>query len=70
MKSIIQFLKYKEIKNNLFDLLEQKIEKYKIPIKKNRHYPRKKYKKNKYSINKRKLFQIIYDLSYSLLSFV
>ena len=46
----------KEIQNNMFDLLEQKIEKYIIPIKKDRHYPRKKDKKNKYSINKRKSF--------------
>lgn len=46
----------KEIQNNMFDLLEQKIEKYLIPIKKDRHYPRKKDKKNKYSINKRKSF--------------
>ena len=37
--------------NRMFELLEQKIEKYLIPIKKDRHYPRNKYKKNKYSIN-------------------
>ena len=42
--------------NRMFELLEQKIEKYLIPIKKGRHYPRNKYKKNKYSINKRKSF--------------
>ena len=40
----------------MYELLEQKIEKYLIPIKKDRHYPRNKYKKNKYSINKRKSF--------------
>ena len=40
----------------MFELLEQKIEKYLIPIKKDRHYSRNKYKKNKYSINKRKSF--------------
>ena len=42
--------------NRMFELLEQKIEKYLIPIKKDRHYPRNKNKKNKYSINKRKSF--------------
>lgn len=42
--------------NRMFELLEQKIEKYLVPIKKNRHYPRNKNKKNKYSINKRKSF--------------
>ena len=42
--------------NRMFELLEQKIEKYLIPIKKGRHYSRNKYKKNKYSINKRKSF--------------
>lgn len=42
--------------NQMFQLLEQKIEKYLIPIKKGRHYPRNKYKKNRYSINKRKSF--------------
>lgn len=40
----------------MLDLLEKKIEKYLIPIKKDRHYPRNKMKKNKYSINKRKAF--------------
>ena len=45
-----------EIQNKMFELLEQKIEKYLIPVKKDRHYPRKKDKKNKYSINKRKSF--------------
>ena len=39
--------------NEMFNLLEKKIEKYLIPIKKDRHYQRKK---NKYSINKRKSF--------------
>lgn len=42
--------------NEMFNLLEKKIEKYLIPIKKDRHYQRKKNKKNKYSINKRKSF--------------
>lgn len=45
-----------EIKNKMFELLEQKIEKYLIPIKKDRHYPRNNSKKNKYSLNKRKSF--------------
>ena len=43
-------------RDKLFELLEQKIEKYLIPIKKDRHYPRNNSKKNKYSINKRKSF--------------
>ena len=43
----------------MFNLLEQKIEKYLIPVKKDRHYPRNKDKKNKYSINK-KIILIIY----------
>lgn len=42
--------------NRMLELLEQKIEKYLIPIKKGRHYPRNKNKKNKHSINKRKSF--------------
>ena len=46
----------KNKQRNMFDLLEQKIEKYIIPVKKDRHYPRNKDKKNKYSINKRKSF--------------
>lgn len=46
----------KNKQNQMLDLLEQKIEKYIIPIKKDRHYPRNKDKKNKYSINKRKSF--------------
>lgn len=45
-----------EIKDKMFDLLEQKIEKYLVPIKKDRHYPRNHSKKNKHSINKRKSF--------------
>lgn len=45
-----------ELKDKMFEILEQKIEKYLIPIKKDRHYPRNHYKKNKYSINKRKSF--------------
>ena len=45
-----------ELKDKMFELLEQKIEKYLIPIKKGRHYPRNKNKKNKHSINKRKSF--------------
>lgn len=43
-------------RDKLFELLEQKIEKYLIPIKKDRYYPRNHSKKNKYSINKRKSF--------------
>lgn len=45
-----------EIRDKMFDLLEQKIKKYLVPIKKDRHYPRNHSKKNKYSINKRKSF--------------
>ena len=40
VKIIIEENKHKQ--NRMFDLLEQKIEKYLIPIKKDRHYPRKK----------------------------
>ena len=43
-------------KAEMFDNLIKKIQKYIVPIKKNRHYPRNKNKKNKYSINKRKSF--------------
>lgn len=46
----------KNKRNLMFDLLEQKIGKYIIPIKKDRHYPRSKDKKNKHPINKRKSF--------------
>ena len=42
--------------DEMFELLMKKISKYIVPIKKDRHYPRKKNKKNKYSINKRKAF--------------
>ena len=45
-----------EPNDKLFELLEQKIEKCLIPIKKDRHYIRNHSKKNKYSINKRKSF--------------
>jgi len=43
-------------RQNMLDNLSLKIEKYLIPIKPNRTAPRKKLKKNKYSINKRKSF--------------
>ena len=43
-------------KTEMFDNLIKKIQKYIVPIKKDRHYPRNKNKKNKYSINKRKSF--------------
>lgn len=57
-KAFVKIILEKNInkQNQMFELLEQKIEKYLIPIKKNRHYPRNKNKKNKYSINKRKSF--------------
>ncbi len=42
--------------NKMFELLMNKISKYIVPVKENRHYPRKKDRKNKYSINKRKSF--------------
>ena len=43
-------------KAEMFDNLIKKIQKYIVPIKKDRHYPRNKNKRNKYSINKRKSF--------------
>ena len=57
-KALVKIILEEDIdkQNRMFELLEQKIEKYLIPIKKDRHYPRNKYKKNKYSINKRKSF--------------
>ena len=42
--------------DEMFELLMKKISKYIVPVKKDRHYPRNKNKKNKYSINKRKAF--------------
>ena len=42
--------------DEMFELLMKKIPKYIVPVKKDRHYPRNKNKKNKYSINKRKSF--------------
>lgn len=45
-----------KVKNDMLDLLSLKIEKYLIPVKKNRHYSRNKNKKNRYSLNKRKSF--------------
>lgn len=42
--------------DEMFDLLISKIQKYIIPVKKDRHYPRNKNKENKHSINKRKSF--------------
>ena len=45
-----------ELKEKLIDKLEDKIEKYFEPVRPGRKYPRKKDKKNKYSINKRKSF--------------
>ena len=42
--------------DEMFELLIKKILKYIVPVKKDRHYPRNKNKKNKYSINKRKSF--------------
>ena len=57
-KALVKIILEEDInkQNRMFELLEQKIEKYLIPIKKDRHYPRNKNKKNKYSINKRKSF--------------
>lgn len=57
-KALVKIMLEEDInkQNDMFKLLEKKIEKYLIPIKKNRHYPRNKNKKNKYSINKRKSF--------------
>ena len=42
--------------DEMFELLTKKISKYIVPVKKDRHYPRNKNKKNKHSINKRKSF--------------
>ena len=42
--------------DEMFELLIKKISKYIVPVKKDRHYPRDKDKKNKYSMNKRKSF--------------
>ena len=42
--------------DEMFELLIKKISKYIVPVKKDRHYPRNKNKKNKHSINKRKSF--------------
>lgn len=57
-KALVKIMLEEDInkQNDMFKLLEKKIEKYLIPIKKDRHYPRNKNKKNKYSINKRKSF--------------
>ena len=57
-KALVKIVLEEDInkQNRMFELLEQKIGKYLIPIKKDRHYPRNKNKKNKYSINKRKSF--------------
>ena len=57
-KALVKIVLEEDInkQNRMFELLEQKIEKYLIPIKRDRHYPRNKNKKNKYSINKRKSF--------------
>jgi hypothetical protein len=40
----------------MIDLLSKKIEKYLVPVRPDRSFPRKRYKKNKYPINKRKSF--------------
>ena len=42
--------------SEMIDLLSKKIEKYIVPFRPGRTYPRKRYKKNKYSPNKRKSF--------------
>lgn len=46
----------KEQKQELLETLAESIKTYIVPIRKGRSYPRKKDKKNKYSINKRKSF--------------
>lgn len=43
-------------RGEMIDILSQKIEKYLVPVRADRVYPRKRYKKNKYPINKRKSF--------------
>ena len=42
--------------SEMIDLLSKKIEKYIVPVRPDRSYPRKRYKKNKYPVNKRKSF--------------
>ena len=42
--------------SEMIDLLSKKIEKYIVPVRPGRVYPRKRYKKNKYPPNKRKSF--------------
>ncbi len=46
----------KDQKQRLLETLAESIKTYIVPIRKGRSYPRKKDKKNKYSINKRKSF--------------
>lgn len=57
-KSLIKIIIENDEKkqNEMLRLLEKKIEKYLIPIKRDRHFPRNNSKKNKYSLNKRKSF--------------
>ena len=43
-------------RGEMIDLLSKKIEKYIVPVRPGRAYPRKRYKKNKYPPNKRKSF--------------
>lgn len=59
VKKILILIIIEEDRNKqdeMFELLMEKIQKYIVPVKKDRHYPRDKDKKNKYSINKRKSF--------------
>lgn len=57
-KALVRIILEEDIdkQNNMFELLEQKIEKYLIPVKKGRSYPRQRHKRNKCPINKRKSF--------------
>lgn len=58
-KSLIVILLEKDTnkRNDMLDAMTKKIQKYLVPVRKNRNYPRNKTKdKNKYSITKRKSF--------------
>ena len=58
-KKFLLYIMIEEDKNKKHQLLEtlgSSIKSYLVPIRKDRQYPRKKDKKNKYSINKRKSF--------------
>ena len=55
-KKFLLYIMIEEDENKKQQLLESSIKSYLVPIQRGRKYPRKKDKKNKYSINKRKSF--------------